>query len=85
MDIIFPAWYDSQLESECESKGSVLNFEVIAGNHKRSFNFYDVTRFAQDAEYEIRRYGYFADDKAIIIEKVTRENIEKYLATLDWD
>ncbi|MDR0746519.1 MAG: hypothetical protein LBE89_01360 [Helicobacteraceae bacterium] len=85
MNIIFPDWYDSQLESECESKGSVLNFEVIAGSHKRSFNFYDITRFTQDAKDEIRQFGYFVDDKAIIIEKVTRKNIEKYLATLSWD
>ncbi|MDR2689110.1 MAG: hypothetical protein LBB76_05055 [Azoarcus sp.] len=85
MYIIFPDWYDSQLESECESKGAVLNFEVIAGNHGRIFNFYDITRFTQDAEDEIKRYGYFMDDKAVIIEKVTRVNIEKYLATLNWD
>jgi hypothetical protein len=82
MDIILPEWYDDIFEFECEAKGCVLNFAVTVGGRSRSFNFYDISRFTQDAEEEISQYDYFLDEDAVIIRKVTRENIVKFLNSL---
>ena len=85
MDMKLPNWYDELFEFECESKGSVLNFEVVVENKKKVFNFYDISRFIQDANDDICQQGYFKDDIAVIIESVTRKNIIKFLETLSWD
>lgn len=79
MNIVLPSWYDELFEFECEAKGSVLNFDVTVNSHKLIFNFYDIVRFTQDAQDEIEEYGYFKDEDAVILSKVTRENIIKYI------
>jgi len=85
MNIILSDWYDDLAEFECAAKGSALNLEVSAGNHRRTFNFYDISRFSRDAADEIKECGYFRDEAAVIIAEVTRENIMKYLNSLSWD
>lgn len=85
MNFNLPAWYDELFEFECESKGCVLNFEVSAGNKTKIFNFYDVPRFSQDASEEIDQNGYFADKSAVILKKVTRENIINFIKNLRWE
>lgn len=85
MNFNLPDWYDNIFEFECESKGCVLNFEVSSENKKRIFNFYDLYRFNQDANAEIERNGYFVDKFAVILIKVTRENIVNYIKTLCWE
>ncbi|MNL04595.1 hypothetical protein D3C87_1251670 [compost metagenome] len=85
MDIILPDWYDDLFEFECAAKGAVLNLEVAAGDYKRTFNFYDISRFSQEAKDEIQECGYFRDEAAVIIHEVTRENIIKYLISLNWN
>ena len=82
MSIIFPDWYDDLLQFECESKGVVLNFEVTVNGVEFIFNFYDPVRFSQDAKDEISDVGYFKDENAVIIGKVTKDNITKFLSSL---
>lgn len=82
MNITFPDWYDDLYEFYCESKGVVLNFEVTVNGHLCTFNFYDSVRFIQDAENEIVEFGYFKDEHAVILQKVTKDNIIKFLLSL---
>lgn len=82
MNITFPDWYDDLYEFYCESKGVVLNFEVTVNGHLYTFNFYDPVRFIQDAENEIAEFGYFKDEHAVILQKVTKDNIIKFLLSL---
>lgn len=72
MNIIFPDWYDDLFQIECESKGVVLNLEVIVNEKSYIFNFYDPTRFLQDVGQEISELGYFRDENAVIIKRVTK-------------
>lgn len=82
MNIIFPDWYDDLFQLECESKGVVLNFEVTVNGNIYTFNFYDSIRFIQDAGDEISNVGYFKDEYAVILKKVTKDNIIKYLLSI---
>jgi hypothetical protein len=82
MKIIFPDWYDNLFQLECESKGVVLNFEVTVNGNIYTFNFYDPIRFIQDAEDEISDIGYFKDEYAVVLKKVTKDNIIKYLLSI---
>lgn len=82
MNIALPDWYDELLEFECESKGCALNFNVVINGEGRIINFYDLTRFSQDAESELNENGYFNDENAVILLKVTKNNIMGYLYSL---
>jgi len=82
MNVIFPDWYNDLFQFECELKGSVLNFEFTVNGNEYVFNFYDPVRFIQDAEGEISDVGYFKDENAVIIRKVTKDNIIKFLSFL---
>jgi len=82
MNIIFPDWYDDLFQFECESKGAVLNFGVTVNGSEYIFNFYDPVRFIQDAEDDISDMGYFKDENAVVIRKVTKDNIIKFLSSL---
>lgn len=82
MNIIFPDWYDDLFQIECESKGVVLNLEVIVNEKSYIFNFYDPTRFLQDVGQEISELGYFRDENAVIIKRVTKDNIIEYLSSI---
>lgn len=82
MNIALPDWYDELFEFECESKGCVFNFDVVVNGKQRVINFYDLTRFSQDAESELNENGYFSDENAVILLKVTKKNIMSYLYSL---
>ncbi|MFU2318848.1 hypothetical protein [Rahnella sp. PCH160] len=82
MNITLPDWYDDLTEFECESKGCILNFNVIVNGRRFLFNFYNLARFTQDAMEEIAGSGYFKDADAVIIPEVTRANVISYLNTL---
>ncbi|MFQ0999181.1 hypothetical protein [Gilliamella sp. BG6] len=85
MSIIFPDWYDDLYQFECESKGVILNFEITVNGNTRTFNFYDPIRFIQDMEDEIDEIadiGYFKDEYAVVLKKVTKDNIIKYLLSI---
>ncbi|SQI38624.1 Uncharacterised protein [Leminorella richardii] len=82
MNIALPDWYDELLEFECESKGCVLNLNVVINGEERVINFYDLTRFSQDVESELNENGYFNDENAVILLKVTKNNIMGYLYSL---
>ncbi|NUF09154.1 hypothetical protein [Snodgrassella sp. ESL0324] len=82
MNIIFPEYYDDLLEMECKSKGCALNFNINLNGVEMIFNFYYIVRFTQDAKSELEEYGFFRDEDAVILPKVTREQIYKYLSSL---
>ena len=84
MNIILPDWYDDLFQFECEAKGCVLNLEAVVDKCRRIFNFYDISRFVQEAKDELNENGYFIDNNAVIIPKVTKENIMRYLDSLEW-
>jgi hypothetical protein len=82
MNITFPEWYDDLSEFDCRSKGCALNFKITLNKKIYLFNFYDITRFSQDAQSEINQHGHFRDEDAVILPEVTKENITNYLKLL---
>ncbi|PSH11339.1 hypothetical protein B7R74_21645 [Yersinia pseudotuberculosis] len=82
MNITLPDWYDDLTELECKSKGCAINFNVVINGVDMLFNFYDITRFTQDAMDEIADSGYFKDVDAVILSEVTKNNIVIYLNLL---
>lgn len=69
---------------EMESKGYFYGCSVELDNGSiYHLNFYDATRFYQDASDEISEYdGYFYEENVVLLDKVTIENMIKTIDKL---
>ncbi|WP_299390695.1 hypothetical protein [Pelagibius sp.] len=77
--IVWPSDFD-RIEWLLESKGVLFDIEVKVGDHTIMATFYDPVRLSQDIEEEIQSSGFFSETFIIVLERLTKRNIE---ATLD--
>jgi len=74
--ITYPNWYDELAEFEHEEKGYLEGVELSTNVHKAVLNFYNIARLTQDADNDVQNRGFFYMKNIVIVESVTRENIE---------
>ena len=83
VNIHFPPEWDSLMKFETESKGWIKLDVTVKEREIRTFTFYDLTRFLQDAEYELATInGFFHIENLILVSSITQENIENALASI---
>ncbi|KWF35814.1 hypothetical protein WL88_14225 [Burkholderia diffusa] len=76
-EIKYPSWYDELAEFEHEEKGFLQDVLITSeGAGDVQLNFYDMTRFAQDAADSVRTNGFFYMTGVVIVESVSRTHIE---------
>lgn len=75
---------DALFRFEMESKGYFYGCTVeLANGNSYHLNFYDPTRFYQDACDEMRDYGgYFYEENVVLVSKVTMDNMIAAIADL---
>lgn len=61
---------------EVEAKGYLGGIRILVADSAIEFAAYDTFRLAQDIAYEIRERGFFPHSNLLVVETVTRENIE---------
>ncbi|WP_333977996.1 hypothetical protein [Burkholderia cepacia] len=76
IEIRYPSWYDEIAEFEHEEKGYLEGVLVTSNGVDVQLNFYDVTRFTQDAVDGIHDNGFFFMSGVVIVESVSRKHIE---------
>ncbi|VWB09768.1 hypothetical protein BLA6993_00281 [Burkholderia lata] len=76
MEIKYPSWYDDLAEFEHEEKGFLEGVLVTSEEGDITLNFYDAARFAQDATDGVRDNGFFYMPNVVVVESVSRRNIE---------
>ena len=77
LQIIFPSWYDELAEFEHEKKGFLEGVVATLDGVELTLNFYDIHRLAQDAGDSISDIGFSFMHNIVIIESVTRVQIER--------
>ncbi|KVN90173.1 hypothetical protein WJ70_18580 [Burkholderia ubonensis] len=75
-EIKYPSWYDELAEFEHEEKGFLEGVHVTSEGGDVQLNFYDMTRFAQDAADSVRNNGFFYMAGVVIVESVSRTHME---------
>ncbi|KUZ63926.1 hypothetical protein WI38_32625 [Burkholderia ubonensis] len=75
-EIKYPSWYDEIAEFEHEEKGFLEGVLVTSEGGDVQLNFYDMTRFAQDAADSVRNNGFFYMTGVVIVESVSRTHME---------
>ncbi|KVM74356.1 hypothetical protein [Burkholderia stagnalis] len=75
-EIKYPSWYDELAEFEHEEKGFLEDVLVTSEGGDVQLNFYDMTRFAQDAADSVRNNGFFYITGVVIVESVSRTHME---------
>ncbi len=83
-NIIFPDYYlnDEFIQFETESKGYLYGVKIEVELNVYELVFYDAVRLKQDAEELCKELGYFHEPNLIILDKVSKESIEKAILTL---
>jgi hypothetical protein len=76
IEVIYPSWYDEIAEFEHEEKGYLEGVHLNTEIGSIILNFYDRARLEQDVGEEIRESGFFYISNIVIVESVTRANIE---------
>ncbi|MBY8607589.1 hypothetical protein K7N18_22430 [Burkholderia arboris] len=76
IEIKYPSWYDELAEFEHEEKGFLEGVLVTSEEGDIRLNFYDAARFAQDATDGMRDNGFFYMPNVVVVESVSRRNIE---------
>ena len=79
--ITFPERFDEN-EWEIEAKGYLLGVIVHHDGISYELNFYDPVRLQQDASVEIDLYHVFTVMNLVVIESLTRDQIEKAASVL---
>lgn len=79
--IIWPDDFD-KVAWLIESKGWLQGIEVRLGEQSTELTFYDKVRLAQDIEDDLSSQGYFLERNVVVIDRVTKEAIEKVVARL---
>jgi hypothetical protein len=77
IELTYPSWYDELAEFEHEEKGFLEGVLVTSEGREITLNFYDTTRFAQDAADGIHDSGFFYISSIVIVESVSRRHIEE--------
>jgi hypothetical protein len=57
-------------------KGYLEGVQLSADGRKVVLNFYDIARLTQDTDNDVQESGFFYMQNVVIVESVTRENIE---------
>jgi hypothetical protein len=71
----FPQGYD-ECASEVESKGWYGEARLSFTGRRYRLNFYDPARLAQEIDGEIRRGRFFFEPNLVIVQSLTRPNME---------
>ncbi|MET1536889.1 hypothetical protein [Burkholderia sola] len=74
--ITYPGWYDELAEFEHAEKGFLEGVLVTSEEGDIMLNFYDAVRFVQDATDGVRDDGFFYMPNIVVVESVSRRNIE---------
>ena len=69
-------------EWEVEAKGWFFEARVMISGKRYRLNFYDPVRLGQHVEEELQRGGAFFEPNLVIIQSVTRANMERAAALL---
>jgi hypothetical protein len=69
-------------EWQLESKGCFFGAWMIAGGKRYRLNFYDPVRLGQEIEDELNRGNVFFERNLVIVQSVTRANMERAAAYL---
>jgi hypothetical protein len=72
---------------EDEDLYEIRGFMPLRVFHKKhgikTFNFYDLCRFCQDAKDIIKQQNYFFDCNVVILDRVNRVNIMNFLSSYE--
>ena len=79
--LIFPDG-SADHESEVESKGWFADARLTHCGQSYRLNFYDPVRLRQDIEEELQRGNIFFEPNVVVVQSVTRRNMEKAAALL---
>lgn len=77
-EIIWPEDFDDYAWL-IESKGWLDGVKVRIGERIIEPVFYDSVRLSQDVEAELSSYGYFAESMLIVLDRVTKNGVEKLI------
>ncbi|WP_051379589.1 hypothetical protein [Bradyrhizobium murdochi] len=69
-------------EWEVETKGWFSEARIIVSGKRYRLNFYDPVRLSQEIESELQRDGAFFEPNLLIVQSVTRANMEQAAALL---
>ncbi|KRR24723.1 hypothetical protein CQ14_05065 [Bradyrhizobium lablabi] len=64
-------------EWEVEAKGWYSDARIIVSGKRYRLNFYDPVRLGQEIESELQREGSFFEPNLVIVQSVTRANMER--------
>ncbi len=83
-EIIFPEYYkdDEFVQFETENKGYLFGVKLKSKSNIYELVFYDIGRLKQEAEDENKEYDYFHEPNLIILNKITKESIEKAISNM---
>jgi hypothetical protein len=71
-----------EYESEVVSKGWFSGARLTVSGKQYHLRFFEPVRLAQEIEDELKRGGVFFEPNLMIIESVTRKNMERAVALL---
>jgi len=69
-------------EWEVEAKGWFSEARIVASGKQYRLTFYDPVRLGQEIESELGRDGAFFEPNLVIVQSVTRANMERAAALL---
>ena len=81
-EVRFPSWFDDFAEFEYEAKGFLLDIPVCINDKWDVFDFYDFSRFFQEAGYDIYNDEFLIVRNTILLKNVTKKEILKAIEKL---
>jgi hypothetical protein len=79
--LVFPAGFDDYA-SEVEAKGWFADATLTIVGKKYRMCFYDPVRLSQEIEAELQRGKLFFEANLVVVQSVTRQNMESAVAAL---
>jgi len=79
--LTFPDGF-ADYESEVESKGWFADARLTSSGKSYRRHFYDPVRLRQEIEGELQRGNIFFEPNVVVVQSVTRRNMEKAAALL---
>lgn len=79
--LILPEEFDDYA-SEVESKGWFSDARLHCQGRQYGLTFYDPVRLGQEIEGELQRGGVFFEPNLVVVQSVTRQNMEKAIDIL---
>ena len=81
VQVVYPFAMDDYDWAMTETKGWI-EITVQWANRRKTINFYDPTRLAQEVQSAATRSGYFAESAVVVLPAVTKEAIEAVIAKM---